>query len=425
VGATTIEKILSRTSGRAVRPGDIAVCQPDIVVQLELTITVEGFWYRPKKIFDRDRVVLVFDHAVPSPSIKDSAGMTEGRRFAREFGLKNFFDVGAHGISHVIVAEHGLARPGELLVCPDSHTCASGALNCAGRGTGPMDTLQAMTKGQVWYPVSPTIRYELSGELPPFVSGKDVFFHIAETWGGHSNTSVEFGGPALAKLGMSHRRTIATMCAEISAEFAIFDFDNVTAEYLDGRLDRPATPANPDPDADYLDVRSVILGELEPYIILPHAVPKNGKRISELRGPVRIDQAFIGSCANGLIEDLRVAADIVRGHKVAPGVRFIVTPGSQAVYLQAVREGLVETLVEAGAVVTNSTCGACFGYHMGVVGPGEVCLTASTRNFKGRMGSSDAEVYMGSPATVSASALTGVITDPRSLGSGARTGAAE
>jgi 3-isopropylmalate/(R)-2-methylmalate dehydratase large subunit len=413
MGSTTIEKILRRTSGKVVRPGDIAVCRPDMVIQLELTITVEGFWYRPKKIFDLDRVALVFDHAVPSPSIKDASGMMEGRRFAHEFGLKHFFDIGAHGISHVIAAEHGLARPGELLVCPDSHTCAAGALNCAGRGAGPLDTLQAMTKGEVWYPVSPTIRYEFTGELPAMVSGKDVFFHIAETWGGHSNTSVEFGGPGLAGLGMSHRRTIATMCAEISAEFAIFDYDEVTARYLDGRLDRPAAPANPDPDADYLDVRRVDLSELEPYVILPHAVPKNGKRLSQFDRTVAIDQAFIGSCSNGLIEDLRVAAEIVRGQKVAPGVRLLVTPGSQAIYLQAVREGLVETLVEAGAVVTNSTCGACFGYHMGVVGPGEVCLTASTRNFKGRMGSSDAEIYMGSPATVAASAITGVITDPR------------
>ena len=417
MGATIIEKILARTSGRdSVRPGDIAVCRPDIVVHLDLPMTIEGAWYRPKKIFDTERVVVVFDHGVPSPTIKDAAAMVEGRRFAQEFGLRHFFDVGRHGIAHVVAAEHGLVRPGELLVCADSHTCASGGLNCAGRGAGIPDTLAAMTKGVIWYPVTPTIRYEFKGALAPLVSGKDVFCHIAQTWGGHSNTSIEFGGPGLRALAVSDRRTIATMCAEVSAEFAIFDYDEATADYLKGRLHQPAAPANPDSDADYLDVRTIDLAEVEPYVVRPDTIPGNGERLSAFRESVRIDQAFIGSCANGLIEDLRVAADIVRGNKVAPGVRFIVTPGSQAVYLQAVREGLVETLIEAGAVVTNSTCGACLGYHMGTVAAGEVCITASTRNFKGRMGSTEARIYMGSPATVAASALTGVITDPRALG---------
>ena len=416
MGMTIIEKILARASGKAsVKPGDIAVCTPDMVVQLDLTITIDGMWYRPKKIFDLDRVALVFDHAIPAPSIKDAAGMAEGREFAKQFGLKNFYDVGKHGICHVIIAENGLARPGELLVCPDSHTCASGALNCAGRGAGPIDTVQAMTKGVIWYPVSETIRYEFTGTLPPHVSGKDVFFHIAQEYGGHSGYSMEFGGPGLKNLPMTDRRTIATMCAEVSAEFAIFEFDELTEEYLRGRTDRKLAPVNPDADAKYAAVRRVDLSSLEPYVMYPDAVPNNGARISGFGKNVRIDQAFVGSCANGKIEDLRVVADILRGRQVAPGVRFIVTPGSQDVYIQAAKEGLLQTIVEAGAVVTNSTCGACFGYHMGVLAPGEVCITASTRNFKGRMGSPDAKVYMGSPATVAASALAGVITDPRSL----------
>lgn len=419
MGATAIEKILARTSGKdKVRPGEVAVCKPDIVLHIDLPMAIEGAWYKPKKIFDTDRVAMIFDHAVPSPTIKDASAMAEGRRMAKEFGLKRVFDVGAHGIAHVVAAENGLARPGELLVCADSHTCASGGLNCAGRGAGIPDTLQAMTKGIVWYPVTPTIRYEFTGKMNSMVSGKDVFFHIAQTWGGHGNTSIEYGGPALKSLTVADRRTMATMSAEVGAEFALFDYDELTAEYLKGRLDRAATPAHADKDADYLDVRTLDLGDVEPYVVLPDAIPKNGRRFSEFKDTVRIDQAFIGSCANGLIEDLRVAASIVRGHKVADGVRFIVTPGSQAVYLQAVREGLVETLVEAGAVVTNSTCGACLGYHMGVLAPGEICITASPRNFKGRMGSSDAQVYLGSPATVAASALAGVITDPRSMARG-------
>ncbi len=419
MGATTIEKILARTSGKdVVRPGEVAVCRPDIVLHIDLPMAIEGAWYKPKKIFDPDRVAMIFDHAVPSPTIKDASAMSEGRRMAKEFGLKRVFDVGRHGISHVVAAENGLARPGELLVCADSHTCASGGLNCAGRGAGIPDTLQAMTKGIVWYPVTPTIRYEFEGRLNPMVSGKDVFFHIAQTWGGHGNTSIEYGGPGLKSLTVADRRTIATMSAEVGAEFALFDYDELTAEYLKGRLDRPATPAQADKDADYLDVRALDLADVEPYVVLPDAIPGNGRRFSEFKDTVRIDQAFIGSCANGLIEDLRVAAAIVRGRKVADGVRFIVTPGSQAVYLQAVREGLVETLVEAGAVVTNSTCGACLGYHMGVLAPGEICITASPRNFKGRMGSNDAQVYLGSPATVAASALAGVISDPRAAARG-------
>ena len=419
MGATTIEKILARTSGKdVVRPGEVAVCRPDVVLHIDLPMAIEGAWYKPKKIFDPDRVAMIFDHAVPSPTIKDASAMSEGRRMAKEFGLKRVFDVGRHGISHVVAAENGLARPGELLVCADSHTCASGGLNCAGRGAGIPDTLQAMTKGIVWYPVTPTIRYEFKGKLNPMVSGKDVFFHIAQTWGGHGNTSIEYGGPGLKSLTVADRRTIATMSAEVGAEFALFDYDELTAEYLKGRLDRPATPAQADKDADYLDVRTLDLADVEPYVVLPDAIPGNGRRFSEFKDTVRIDQAFIGSCANGLIEDLRVAAAIVRGRKVADGVRFIVTPGSQAVYLQAVREGLVETLVEAGAVVTNSTCGACLGYHMGVLAPGEICITASPRNFKGRMGSNDAQVYLGSPATVAASALAGVISDPRAAARG-------
>ncbi len=421
MGLTAIEKVLARTSGKdVVRPGDIAVCRPDMVVQADLFFSVAGSWHRPKKIFDADRVVQLFDHAVPAPSIKDAAGMVEARRFAKEFKLKNTFDVGVHGISHVIAAEHRLARPGELLVCSDSHTCASGAFNCAGRGVGLTDLLQALTKGLVWYPVSPTIRYEIKGSsLPPVVSGKDVFFHIAHTYGAHTAHSVEFGGEGLRALDMSARRTISTMCAELGAEFAMFECDDITMEFMKnapkGAPTRPIVPANPDKDADYADVRTVDLADVEPYVILPHSVPKNGARLSVFDRKVPINQAFVGSCANGQIEDLRVVAKVLKGRKVAADVRFIITPGSQAIYLQAAREGLLETIVEAGAVVTNSTCGACYGGHMGLVGPGEVCITASTRNFKGRMGSSEAEIYMGSPATVAASAVAGIITDPRTL----------
>ncbi|MGH8616776.1 MAG: aconitase/3-isopropylmalate dehydratase large subunit family protein [Burkholderiales bacterium] len=419
MGNTIVEKILAKAASKQVlKPGDVAVCCPDVILQTDMGPSISGSWYRPKKVFDPDRIVQIFDHAVPAPTIKSAAGMVEARRFAKQFGVKHTFDVGAHGICHVIAAEHGFARPGELLVCSDSHTCAAGAFNCAGRGVGFEDLLQAITKGVVWYPVTPTVRYEFSGVLPPVVSGKDVFFHIAQTYGAHTNTSLEFGGIGLSSLDISARRTIATMCAELGAEFAIFESDRVTADYFDrlnSPINRALTPIGPDEDAEYLDVRQIDLGEIEPYVILPHSVPKNGSKLSAFAKKVKIDQAFVGSCANGQIEDLREVARVLRGRKVSPGVRFLVTPGSQGVYLQAAREGILTTIVEAGAVVTNSTCGACFGGHMGLVGPGEVCITASTRNFKGRMGSADAEIYMGSPATVAASAVAGEIADPRTL----------
>ena len=414
MGSTIIEKILARAAGKDVlRPGDIAVCRPDMVVQTELGLA-RG-WHRPIKLFDPDRVAVVVDHAVPAPTIRDAAGNMEARRFARQFNLKNMFDIGKHGIANVLVAEAGLCRPGEVLVGSDSHLCTVGAFNCAGRGVGAFDLLQGMTKGLVWYPVCPTIRYEFKGALAPMVSGKDVFFHIAQSYGAHTNTNLEFGGIGLMALAMSDRRTMATMCAELGAEFATFECDETTVAYLRDRVDRPLTPVAPDRDANYVELRVIDLNEVEPYVVLPDAVPGNGVRLSVFSQKIAIDQAFVGSCANGQIEDFRVVANILRGKQVAPGVRFIITPGSQAVYLQASREGLLTTLVEAGAVVTNSTCGACFGYSMGVLAPGEVCLTASTRNFKGRMGSPEAKIYMGSPATVAASAIAGVITDPRSV----------
>jgi len=416
MGSTIIEKILARTSGiQSLGAGDIAVCTPDMVMLPELTITIDGLWYRPRKVFDPDRVSLVFDHAVPAPTIKDASGMQEGRRFAKQFGLKHFFDVGNQGISHVIAAEKGLARPGELLVGSDSHTCAGGAFNCAARGIGPMDVLQATTDGTVWFIVPPTIRYEFVNTMGRAVSGKDVFFHIANHFGGHSGYAVEFGGSELKNLPMADRRTISAMGAELSADFTIFEFDALTDAYLQGKLQKPSAPIGPDTDAVYADVRRIDLSLIEPHIVRPDFVQKNGLPISALRETIAIDQAFIGSCANGQIEDLRVAAQYLRDKKVAPSVRFIITPGSQAVALQAAREGLVEIFLEAGAVFTNSTCGACYGGHMGLLAPGEVCITASTRNFKGRMGSMDAKIYMGSPATVAASAIAGHIVDPRSF----------
>lgn len=413
MGMTMIEKIFARTSGQErVEVGEIVDCEVDQVVMIDMQFSPASHrWRTPTRIADPDRLAVILDHGVPAPSVSDALNQRNAREFVEQFGVGDFFDVGKHGIAHQVIAEQGLARPGEMLACVDSHTCAAGAFNTAARGMGGPEMLSILCTGRTWHKVAPTIRYELEGTKPTNISGKDIFLHIAGHYGSAANHNLEFGGSGLASVPMNDRRTIATQGMEVGADFTTFPADDVCLEYLDGRTTKPFTPLDSDPDASYADVRIIDLASVEPQVAKPGAVMNNTAPISEVAG-IKVDQCFIGSCANGQLEDLAIAADIVRDKRVAPGTRLLVTPASQAVYLDAVKLGYVETLAAAGAVVTSSTCGACLGYHMGVVGPGEVCLTASTRNFKGRMGALDSEVYMASPAVVAASALTGVITDP-------------
>lgn len=414
MGATGIEKIIARASrAGVVRPEQTHVCDVDMTVVLDLQFKPNR-WMEPAKLHDPEKVAVVLDHAVPAPTIVDADAASNARRFVREHGVRRFADVGAHGIVHQVLAERGYARPGQVLACTDSHTCAAGALNCAGRGLGTAEIIQILCTGTTWFRVPHTVRYEVTGKLHHMVSGKDVFLHIAGAYGDASDQCLEFGGAGVAALTMADRRTIAAQAAEVSADFALFPADELCREFLvsAGLTEFDAVEA--DPDAAYLDVRVIDLDTLPPMLALPDAVIENTIPVADAES-VRVDQCFIGSCANGQLDDLRVAAEMLDGRKVAPGVRLLVTPASQRVYLEASRRGYLSALVEAGAVVTNSTCGACFGYHMGVVGSGEVCLTASTRNFKGRMGSRDARILMASPATVAASAITGVVTDPRGL----------
>ncbi|RMF89042.1 MAG: homoaconitate hydratase family protein [Nitrospinota bacterium] len=414
MGMTMAEKILARAAGKAkVEPGELVVCSVDRAVLLDLNFSPSRLFDRVKRVFDPEKIAIVLDHSVPAPTVADAENMIRARAFAQKFGVRHLYDVGHHGISHQIVAEIPLALPGQLLTCGDSHTCAAGALNCAARGMGA-EMLSILCTGRTWYRVGPTVRYVLEGELQAPVSAKDVFLYIAGEYGDHVNQNVEFVGPAVEAMSIMERHTIATMGAEISAEFTTFPADAKLIEYCRARTSEPFTPVESDPDARFAAVRSIDVSRLEPYVALPHTVVHNTQPVHQVRGQ-RIHQAFIGSCANGKLEDIAMAARMVRGKRVAPGVRFIVTPGSQTIYKEAVRAGYVETLLEAGAVVTNSTCGACPGIHMGVLGAGEVCITSSTRNFKGRMGSPAAEIYMASSATVAASALTGVITDPRDV----------
>jgi 3-isopropylmalate/(R)-2-methylmalate dehydratase large subunit len=416
IPATTIEKILARAAGRpSVRAGDLVVCDVDRVVLIDLQFRSFNGWERPLRIADPAKVSIVFDHAVPAPSIEDADAGTEARAFARQFGVTDVADVGAHGICHQVIAERGLARPGEILVCADSHTCSGGAFNCAARGLGPLEVMQILCTGQTWFVVPETVRYELTGALTPWVSAKDIFMHLAASYGSVAeNRALEICGAGLAGLPMHARRTLATQGVELFAEFTLMPADATTEEAL-GRagFDAPR-PLWADPEAPLAFEAQVDLAGLEPYVARPDRVVDNAVPVSALE-PTDVDQCFIGSCANGQIEDLETAAAILRGQRVAPGVRLIVTPASQAVALEAARRGLVAVLLEAGAVVTSSTCGACFGYHLGLVGRGEVCLTASTRNFRGRMGSPEARVLMASPATVAASAVAGRVVDPREV----------
>jgi 3-isopropylmalate/(R)-2-methylmalate dehydratase large subunit len=409
---TIIEKILARASGAVrVKPGDLVVVKVDTIVLYDGNF-FPAYWRELTSVKDPDSVVVVYDHRVPAPDRTCARAHEVGRRFVQKFGIKRFHDVGHdQGISHVIVAQHGYAVPGTVLVCSDSHTGSGGAFNCAARGTGGPDMIYALAKGETWFRVVETVRYDLRGRLRHGASAKDLFLHIASHHGDHSNQNVEFGGPALANLSIDARRTLATMGTELNADFTVFEPDDVMLAHVRERTSKPFEPQYPDPDATYADRRTVDLDAMEPLVALPGKVIKNAVGVSEVKSE-RIQQAFIGSCANGNFDDLAVAAEVVRGKRVAPGVRFLITPGSQAIYRRALKAGLIETLMDAGAVVTNATCGACQGGHMGVLGPNETCITASTRNFSGRMGDPSARIYMASPATVAASALTGVVTHP-------------
>ena len=411
MGMNAIEKILANHSDqKEVGPGDVVMVDVDVTVQFDHA--------RPDvlQIANPDKLVLVHDHVVPAPTVQAANNAKRMREFVERFGIKNYFPVGKHGISHVLVAAEGYALPGQILVNADSHTCSSGAMNCLARGMGGPEMLYILCKGQTWYLVGPTTKVVLEGELADRVYPRDVIHHIPGRYGDFAGGNLEWHGDGLAGIDVDGRLTMATISAELSAEFSLFPYDDVLADYLDGRAKWPFEPAHPDDDAEYEQTITVDLSSLEPQVVLPGKVAWNTKGAREVAAEgIKVDQAFIGSCANGRLGDFAVAAEILDGRQVAPGTRMIVTPGSQDILKQAVKLGYVETLMDAGAVVTSSTCGACFGGHMGVLADGEVCITASTRNFQGRMGSPTASIFMGSPATVAASAVAGVITDPRDL----------
>lgn len=409
---TAIEKILARNSEQdRVRPGDIVTTKVETAILFDNNF-METIWRRILHVHDPSKIVVVFDHRAPASHILSAKAHQTGRAFVKEFGIERFHDIGyLQGISHALVADHGYGLPGTVLLCSDSHTCSAGVFNLAARGVGAPDMTYAVAKGETWFRVGETVRYELRGELRPGVSAKDVFLHLANTYGDHATMNVEYGGPGLAGLSMNARRTLSTMSAELSVEFATFEPDQVMIDHVKARTDRPFQPVWADEDADYAEKRIIDLNRIEPLVALPDAILNNARPVGDLAG-TDIDQAFIGSCANGTLDDLAVVARVLMGRQVAMGTRLIVTPATQTIYREAMAKGYIQIIMEAGGVVTNATCGACGGGSLGLLGPGETCITASTRNFKGRMGDPEARIYMASPATVATSALAGAIAGP-------------
>ncbi|GAC1415820.1 MAG: 3-isopropylmalate dehydratase large subunit [Candidatus Velthaea sp.] len=420
MGQTISQKIIARHAGlERVEVGEIVTARVDLVMANELSAAVAIAEFRKiqgaTRVFDPARVALVCDHFVPAKDARSAAIAGLMKNFAVEQQIVHFFDVGRGGIEHVVLPEEGLIAPGELIVGGDSHSCTYGAFGAFSTGMGSSDIAGALALGEVWLKVPPTIKLVYTGTPGPMVYAKDLMLATIRELGidGATYAALEFTGPTIDALSITGRITMANMAIEAGAKNGIFHADEKTIAYVRERTDRPFTIATSDPDAEYIRTIHIDVSALEPQVAFPH-LPENGRPVSAA-GDVALDQVFIGSCTNGYLDDLRVAADILRGKRIAPTLRVIVNPGSVRVYLAALREGIIEALVMAGCAVNTPGCGACFGGHMGTLGDGERCLSTTNRNYVGRMGSNKAEVYLASPATCAASALTGRITDPRTL----------
>jgi 3-isopropylmalate/(R)-2-methylmalate dehydratase large subunit len=419
---TLTEKILARHSGNAaVEPGQIINANVDLVLANELSAAVSiGVMRQIKgadRVFDRSKIALVEDHFVPAKDIQSAKIAKLMKDFAIEQDIEHFFDVGRGGIEHVVLPEEGLIAPGELIVGGDSHTCTYGAFGAFATGMGSTDIAAAFVLGEVWIKVPSTIKIVYDGALGDKVYAKDIMLKTVGTLGidGATYRAIEYHGSTVDALSITGRVTMANMAIEAGAKNGIFHADAKTIAYVKERTNRPFLVESADADARYERVVHIDVGSLEPQIACPHT-PDNVHGVSDVtRDDIYLDQVFIGSCTNGYMEDLREVAKILDGKKIASRLRVIVNPGSQKVWMQAAQEGILGILAAAGCVVNTPGCGACFGGHMGTLGEGERCLSTTNRNYVGRMGSPKAEVYLASPATCAASALTGKITDPRVL----------
>lgn len=420
MGMTMTQKILAAHAGlKSVEVGQLIQADLDLVLGNDITTPVavkEFAKIGVKEVFDKKKVAIVPDHFTPNKDIKAAEQCKCIREFAYEKEIENYFEVGEMGIEHALIPEKGLVVPGDVVIGADSHTCTYGALGAFSTGIGSTDMAAGMATGKCWFKVPPALKFVLKGKPTKWVSGKDVILHIIGMIGvdGALYKSMEFVGEGLKNLSMDDRLSMANMAIEAGAKNGIFLVDEKTLEYVKEHSTKPYTVYEPDEDAEYEKVYEIDLGSIRPTVAFPH-LPDNTRTIDEV-GEVKVDQVVIGSCTNGRMEDMRVAAEILRGKKVAKGVRVIVFPGTQKIYLQAIKEGLVTDMVEAGAVFSTPTCGPCLGGHMGILAKGERAVATTNRNFVGRMGHPESEVYLSSPAVAAASALTGKITNPETIG---------
>ena len=419
MGMTMTQKILAKHAGLAsVEAGQLIEAKLDLVLGNDITAPVAITEFDKAgltQVFDKDKIAIVLDHSVPCKDIKSAQLCAQARTFAQRFDITHFYDVGQMGVEHALIPEKGLAAPGEAIIGADSHTCTYGALGAFSTGVGSTDMAAGMATGLAWFKVPSAIKVTLTGKFAPYVSGKDVILHLIGQIGvdGALYKSLEFAGEGVAELTMDDRFTIANMAIEAGAKNGIFPVDDLTREYLQDRVDRPWEAVEPDADAVYDQEVVIDLSALRPTVALPH-LPSNTRTVDEVAG-MPIQQVVIGSCTNGRLKDLQEAADILKGRKVAKGVRCIVLPATQQIMMDAMAQGLIQTFIESGCAVSTPTCGPCLGGHMGVLSNGERAVSTTNRNFVGRMGPTDSEIILASPAVAAASAVAGCIADPAKL----------
>lgn len=419
MGMTMTEKILAKHAGiDVVKPGQLINCKLDMVLANDVTAppAIKEFEKIGKPVFDNTKIALVPDHFTPNKDIK-SAGLAKiVRDFAHKHNIVNYFEIGRVGIEHVILPEKGIVAPGMVTIGADSHTCTYGALGGFSTGVGSTDLGVALATGEAWFKVPETIKVNITGKKPKYICGKDVMLTLIGmiSVDGALYKALEFAGEGVKELNMTDRLTIANMAIEAGAKNGIFPVDDETLNYIKDRVTKPYEIVEADSDATYCQTVEINLSELKPVVAFPH-LPENTHTVESIKEPITIDQVVIGSCTNGRLEDLAIAASILKGHKVHPNVRCIIIPGSQQVYLDAIHNGYVDTFIEAGAAVSTPTCGPCLGAHMGIMTAGERCVSTTNRNFRGRMGHVDSEVYLASPYVAAASAILGKIATPEEV----------
>lgn len=419
MGMNMSEKILAKHAGLdSVEAGQLITCKLDMVLANDITAppSIKKFEEIGRPVFDNTKIALVPDHFQPAKDIKSAELAKAVRDFAHKHNIVNYFEQGRVGIEHVILPEKGIVAPGMLTIGADSHTCTYGAVNGFATGVGSTDLGAAMATGEAWFKVPEVIKVELTGKKPANINGKDVILTIIGQIGvdGALYKSLEFAGDGVKELTMTDRLTISNMAIEAGGKAGIFPFDEVTKAYVDGRVTKPYEPVAPDADAKYCQVININLSELKPVVAFPH-LPGNTKRVEDIKEPIQLDQVIIGSCTNGRLEDMEIAAGIFKGHKVADHVRCIVIPGSPAIYKESMHRGYIDTFIEAGCAVSTPTCGPCLGGYMGIMAAGEKCVSTTNRNFRGRMGHVDSEVYLAGPHVAAASAILGRIAAPEEV----------